>query len=61
MSHYSKQFNEVERQHEIHQKRRLQGIIEKASRDEIKLLYKVATNLKGYMNFEIFVKNVVGK
>ena len=61
MAHYSDEFNKLDKEHTLFTKRRLLGIIERASDEDIKFLFKVANNLKGYIQFEMLVKNLFGK
>lgn len=59
--HYNSIYNKLEEEQTKNIKRKLLGIIDRASDDDIKFLFKVADNLKGYKQFEMFVKNVIGK
>ena len=60
MSHYDSIFNKFEKEHAKDVRRKLYGIIERANDEDVKFLFKVANNLKGYKQFEMFVKNVIG-
>ena len=58
---YNKYWTKLEEDHIVNKKRKLLGIIDRASNEDIKFLFKVADNIKGYKQFEMFVKNVIGK